>query len=145
MTASPLLQPLAVLLAWSCVIFLWLYAARFPAMKAAGIDLRTRRGGKGSDLDGLVDPRAQWKAHNYNHLMEQPTLYYACILALAMIGDAWRVTLVLAWAYVVLRVAHSLEQTLVNRIAVRFPLFFLASLCLIGLVARLAFLLFLGA
>lgn len=141
---SPLLQPLGVLLGWSCLIFLWMYRVRFPAMRAAGIDLRGRRGGKGTDLDGVVDPKAQWKAHNYNHLMEQPTLYYACILALAMIGDAWIVTLCLAWAYVGLRVLHSLEQTLVNRIRVRFPLFFAASLCLFGLVVRLLFLLFTG-
>ena len=141
---SPLLQPLGALLAWSCVILLWLYRTRFAAMKAAGIDLRGRRGSKGSDLDGVIDPKAQWKAHNYNHLMEQPTLYYAAVLALAMIGDSWIVTLILAWAYVGFRVLHSLEQTITNRVIVRFPLFAAGSLCLVALVMRLVVMLFFG-
>ena len=132
-----LLQPLAVLLAWSGVMMLWLYVTRFKAMKEKGISLKGRVGSKGSDLDGAIDPKAQWKAHNYNHLMEQPTLFYAVVLALVVLGDASMISAVLTWAYVALRIAHSLEQALTNRVAIRFPLFALASICLLGLIAKL--------
>lgn len=132
-----LLQPLAALLAWSGIMLLWLYATRFPAMKAKGISLKGRVGSKGGDLDGAIDPKAQWKAHNYNHLMEQPTLFYATILALVLMGDGSTIAAVLAWGYVAFRIAHSLEQALTNRVAVRFPLFALGSICLLGLIAKL--------
>lgn len=132
-----LLQPLAALIAWSGVMLLWLYATRFSAMKAKGISLKGRVGSRGGDLDGVIDPKAQWKAHNYNHLMEQPTLFYATIIALVLMGDASMISMVLAWAYVGLRIAHSLEQALTNRVAVRFPLFALGSICLLGLIGKL--------
>ena len=132
-----LLQPLAVLLAWSGLMMLWLYVTRFRAMKEKGISLKGRVGSKGGDLDGVIDPKAQWKAHNYNHLMEQPTLFYAVVLALVLLGDASTISAVLAWGYVGIRIAHSLEQSLTNRVAVRFPLFALASICLLGLIAKL--------
>ncbi|WP_260484090.1 MAPEG family protein [Sphingomicrobium flavum] len=132
-----LLQPVAVLLAWSGMMFVWLYATRLPAMKKMGIDIRGRKGTTGKDLDGVLPPEVQWKAHNYNHLMEQPTLFYATALALLFLGDASTIATALAWGYAVLRILHSLEQTLVNRVIVRFPLFLLSSLCLLALIAKL--------
>ena len=107
------------------------------AMKEAGISLKGRVGSKGSDLDGAIDPKAQWKAHNYNHLMEQPTLFYAAVISLVLLGDGSVISSLLAWGYVGLRIAHSLEQALTNRVAIRFPLFALASICLLGLIAKL--------
>ena len=80
--------------------------------------------------------RVRWKADNYNHLMEQPTQFYAVALALAVLGDASAWSLGLAWAYVLLRVVHSLWQVLVNVIEVRFALFSLSSLVLFALVVR---------
>lgn len=132
-----LLQPVAALLAWSGIMLLWLYVTRFSAMKAKGISLKGRVGSKGGDLDGVIDPKAQWKAHNYNHLMEQPTLFYATVIALVLMGDASTISMVLAWGYVGIRIAHSLEQSLTNRVAVRFPLFAAASLCLLALIGKL--------
>lgn len=132
-----LLQPVAVLLAWSGVVLIWLYLTRMPALKKMGIDIKTRKGSTGKDLDGVLPPEVQWKAHNYNHLMEQPTLFYATVIALVILGDASTIAVALAWGYVVIRIFHSLEQILVNRIVVRFPLFFLASLCLLALIAKL--------
>ena len=75
----------------------------------------------------------RWKADNYNHLMEQPTIFYALALALAMLGQGEGLNLVLAWSYVGLRVVHSLWQALFNVIEVRFVLFVLSSLVLVGL------------
>ena len=130
----PIAAPVVALVAWSMVMMIWLYAARFPAMSRKGISLKGRVGSKGGDLDGVVEPRAQWKAHNYNHLMEQPTLFYAICFALALLGGGavW-INVWLAWAYVAFRIAHSLVQATVNVVLWRFLFFIGASLCLLGL------------
>jgi len=133
----PIVAPVVALVAWSMIMMIWLYAARIPAMARKGISLKGRVGSKGSDLDGVVDPNAQWKAHNYNHLMEQPTLFYAVCFALALLegGGVW-INVWLAWAYVALRIAHSLVQVTVNVVLYRFLLFALSSVALIGLVVQ---------
>jgi hypothetical protein len=86
----------------------------------------------------LLPPPVRWKADNYNHLMEQPTLFYAVVLALVLAGGGSGAEVALAWAYTGLRVVHSLVQALVNRIEVRFVLFILSSLALIGLIVSAA-------
>ena len=77
---SPILGPVVALVAWTLVMMIWMYAVRFPALARKGISLKGRVGSKGGDLDGVVEPEVQWKAHNYNHLLEQPTLFYAIAL-----------------------------------------------------------------
>ena len=138
MTHSPLLGPVVALVAWSLVMMVWLVVARLPAMKKVGIDLKTRVGSRPGALDGVVDDRAQWKAHNYLHLMEQPTIFYAIVFALVLMGQDWPMNVGLAWAYVGLRVLHSLVQAMWNRILVRFILFALSSLCLVALTLHAA-------
>jgi hypothetical protein len=134
MNVHPLAQPIAVLAAWTFVIFFWMYLTRIPAMMRAGIDLKTLRGGTGASLDQKLPPEVQWKAHNYNHLLEQPTLFYAMGLLLIVIGAETPLAVQLAWGYTGLRIVHSLVQATVNITRFRFLLFFAASLCLLGLV-----------
>ncbi len=134
MDRHPLLQPVVAMLAWSAIMFAWMYATRIPAMIKAGIDLKTRVGGQGSDLDKILPPEVQWKAHNYNHLMEQPTLFYAACLVLVLANCESPIVLYAAWTYVGLRVVHSLIQALSNRIRYRFGIFLLASIALIVLI-----------
>lgn len=133
-----ILLPMLVLAAWTMIVWLWMYATRLPAMSRAGIDGTRLVGSTGKSLrDQLVaagEERASWVADNYNHLMEQPTIYYATVLALAVMGEGGSLAVNLAWGYAGLRMAHSLVQILVNRVVVRFALFALASLCLFGLV-----------
>ena len=133
MEYSPILAPVVALIAWSLVVMLWMFATRFPAMHRKGISLKGVIGSRGANLDGVVDDAAQWKAHNYNHLMEQPTLFYAVALTLALMGSGGGVNLWLAWGYVAFRVLHSLMQATVNVVRYRFLLFVGASLCLIAL------------
>ena len=137
MTYSPILAPVVALALWSCVIFVWLYATRLPAMRRAGIDLRSRVGSRGCDLEGIVPDRVQWVSHNYNHLMEQPTLFYAVAIAAAMLDRGDDLNLSLAWAYVALRVVHSLIQVTSNRVKYRGGAFGLMSLVLVALTAHL--------
>ena len=135
---SPLLAPIVALVAWSLVMYIWMYAARLPAMKRAGISLKGRRGTRGGALEGLIPDEANWKAHNYAHLMEQPTIFYAIVIALILMGFDHPINVYLAWAYVLLRVVHSLIQATVNIVAYRFLVFTLSSLCLIGLTTHAA-------
>lgn len=129
--ASPILTPVVVLVAWSLVMWLWMYITRLPAMQKMKMkpDPQAPRGEQMKQLPASV----RWKADNYNHLMEQPTIFYALALALAMLGQGEGLNLVLAWSYVGLRVVHSLWQALFNVIEVRFVLFVLSSLVLVGL------------
>lgn len=133
-----IVQPVIVLAAWTMLVWLWLYIKRVPALRRSPIDIGTWVGGTGRNLDDVLPERAQWPAHNYNHLMEQPTVFYAVALVLAVIGQGGGHSLHLAWAYVVLRIAHSLVQIFWNRIMVRFTLFLLSSLCLGALIVRAA-------
>ena len=133
MTHNPLLGPVVALVAWTLVMMIWMYAVRFPAMRRKGISLKGRIGSKTGALDGVVEDQVQWKAHNYNHLVEQPTLFYAIVLALVLIGDRHVINLWLAWGYVAFRIGHSLMQATVNIVAYRFYLFLAASLCLLAL------------
>ena len=134
MPHSPILLPVVALVAWTLVMQIWMYATRLPAMRRKGIDLKGRRGGRGAQLDGILEDEVQWKAHNYNHLLEQPTLFYAIALTLALTGGGHMQTnVILAWAYVGLRVVHSLIQATSNIVRWRFLVFSLASLVLLAL------------
>jgi hypothetical protein len=135
---SPILAPVVALVLWTLLVQLWMYATRLPAMRRAGISLAGRRGGRPGLLDGVVEDQVQWKAHNYNHLMEQPTLFYATALTLALLGLGAGLNLYLAWAYVGIRVLHSLVQATVNIILYRFLLFNLASVVLLALAVHAA-------
>jgi len=143
---SPILAPIVALAVWTMVIWIWMYATRLPAMSRAKIDGIGMVGSTGRSLrDDLVaagEERASWVADNYNHLLEQPVVFYATVLALVVLGAGEGINLALAWAYVALRIAHSLVQALVNRVLVRFAMFALASLALIGLIFNAALLVF---
>ena|SRR4029079_1085966 len=138
MPVSPLLGPVVALVAWTLVMFIWMYITRLSAMKRAGISLKGRVGTRGGALEGVIPDQANWKAHNYNHLMEQPTIFYAIVLALALMHFDAPINVYLAWGYVVLRIAHSLIQATVNVVTWRFLVFILATLCLIGLTTHAA-------
>ena len=135
---SAILQPVVVQIAWTLVMLLWMLATRLPAMRASGIDLGKLRGTKPADADQGLPAVAQWKAHNYNHLHEQPTLFYAVCLVIAFTGTGDGFNAWLAWGYVALRIAHSIWQATVNQVSVRFALFLLASLCLVALTLHAA-------
>jgi hypothetical protein len=117
----------------------WMYATRIPAMGRAGINLKGLVGSRKGGLDGVIEDRVQWKAHNYDHLLEQPTLFYALAISLALLGggDVW-INLWLAWGYVALRILHSLIQATVNVVRWRFIVFTLASFCLLSLTIHAA-------
>jgi hypothetical protein len=132
---AQMLAPAAVLVLWSLIMLFWLAGVRLPALKKAGIDLGARPGGRGQDLEGQIDPRINWPAHNYSHLMEQPTVFYPAVVILAIMGPG-ALDVTLAWAYVALRIIHSIWQATVNKVPVRFLLFISATIALVVLAIR---------
>jgi hypothetical protein len=137
---SPLLAPAIALVLWTFVMWAWLYATRIPAIRRNRIPLSPDQSKEA--FNAQIPPRTRWKADNYNHLLEQPTLFYAVTLALAMLGAADRVNIALSWTYVGLRVLHSLIQALINIIMLRWLIFMISSLVLFALTIRAALLVF---
>ena len=135
MSEHGMIPPVLALVAWTFVMWVWMYATRIPAMRRANVDVAelSRTGAK---LE--LPPEVARVADNYNHLHEQPTLFYALALAAQVGGVADAANVGLAWVYVALRVAHSLVQATRNVIPVRFALFALGSLVLFALLVRTA-------
>ena len=97
MIGMEILKPVIVLAGWTMVMWLWMYITRLPAMTAAKIDSKTLVGGTGQTLDAVLPAKTQWIAHNYNHLHEAPTVFYAVALVLAMIGQGDGFNVDIAW------------------------------------------------
>ena len=131
MEQIPILAPAAVLVLWSLVMLLWMSATRFPAFAKAGLKMgEAEPGSRYIDVEPMMPAKVNWKSHNYTHLMEQPTIFYAAVAILALAGEGSGINVTFAWAYVVIRVVHSIWQATVNIIPVRITLFTLSTLCL---------------
>jgi len=137
---SPILAPLMALVLWSFVMWAWLYATRLPTIRKNKITLDPYR--TKEEFNAQIPAKVRWKADNYNNLMEQPTLFYAVALTLAMLDAGGGLNLVLAWLYVGLRVAHSLVHALINVVILRFAVFMAASIVLLLLSVRAALIVF---
>jgi hypothetical protein len=136
------LPPVVALAAWTMVMWAWMYATRLPALGAAKIDLDEMVRDPATSLDDVLPVGVQWKAHNYNHLHEAPTVFYAVAIVLAIIGAGDGLNAQLAWSYVALRVVHSLVQATINKVSARFILFAMSSIVLMVLVARAVMVMF---
>src|SRR6202035_1109578 len=121
---SPILAPVIVLVLWTLAMCVWLYATRIPALRKHNIVYDPRR--PSVEFHAQLPADVRWKADNYNNLMEQPTLFYAVALTLALLGANAGFNAGLAWLYVALRVAHSLVQATVNIAMLRFAIFMAA-------------------
>jgi hypothetical protein len=137
---SSLLSPLMALVLWTFVMCAWMYATRIPAMMRLKVAYDPRR--PVEEFQAQLPPAVRWKADNYNHLMEQPTLFYAVTLTLAFLGADGSVNIGLAWTYVGLRVIHSLVQVTANIILLRFAIFMAGTLVLLVLSLRAAWVVF---
>ena len=127
-----MLAPVLALIVWTLLVWVLLYIRRIPAMQAAGMDPEEAKF-PGTYGDRLPE-KARAAADNYNHLLEQPTIFYAIMFYHALAGTVTPWVAYLGWAYVVLRVLHTLVQVSVGRVMIRFALFVLSTLVLFGLV-----------
>lgn len=128
-----MLTPVLVLIGWTLVMWVWLYATRLPAMARHGVDPRKIR--QKSELD-VLPAEVRRVADNYNHLHEQPTLFYALMFYCHLAGVVDGFAVALAWIYVLSRIAHSLIQSMWNYVPARFSAFAIGTLALMVLVLR---------
>jgi len=134
---SPILAPVVALVAWTLIVMIWMMISRGSEFRRLGITATNiPDGARGVDLEGKAAASAQWKSHNYNHLMEQPTIFYAIALTLALMDFGGGINYWLAWGYVGLRMVHTLVQTTVNVVMIRFYLFVASTLVLAAIVVR---------
>jgi hypothetical protein len=133
-TTTEFLTPVLALVAWTFVMWVWMYATRIPAMKQAGID--AQEAAYPGTWSHRLRPGVRSVADNYNHLHEQPTIFYALMFFAAATGGGDGTALAFAWVYVALRLVHSLVQATVNRVMVRFSVFSLATLVLMAFTVR---------
>ncbi|WP_445357917.1 MAPEG family protein [Microbulbifer sp. ANSA005] len=132
--SAQIIQPVIALIAWSMVMWLWMYATRLPAVKKAKLKLDPNAP-RGEQMSTLP-PHVRWKADNYNHLMEQPTIFYALAISLAILGAGDGLNFILAWVYVGIRVIHSIVQATFNKIEIRFLIFALSNIPLLALTVN---------
>lgn len=140
MIGAAILQAVVALMIWTMVVWVWMYATRIPAMsRSPDIEAAGKLvGTNGAELRAKLPAHVNWKADNYNHLHEAPTLFYAVAILLALIGQGDGMNALLGWIYTGLRVTHSLVQVTANRVLVRFVLFALSSLVLMALILHAA-------
>ena len=135
MIGMDILQPVVALMIWTMIMWIWMYATRIPAMqKHPDIDANRLVGATGASLRAMLPERVNWKADNYNHLHEQPTVFYAVGIVLAIIGAGDGIPALLAWIYTGLRIIHTIVQVTANKVMVRFVLFAVSSAVLMALI-----------
>jgi hypothetical protein len=136
------LKPVLALVLWTCVMWIWMYALRLPAFSKAGINPDDARhpGTYGDKLPAHVRSAAD----NYNHLHEQPTIFYALMFFMALTGGADSTATLVAWIYVALRVMHSFVQIVIGKVLLRFLVFAAGTFCLFFLAGREALRVFAG-
>ncbi len=135
MQPSAILTPVLALIVWSCIMWVWMYATRLPAIGKAKVDFSDPKNQHAEGL-AVLPSSVRRVADNYNHLMEMPTIFYAIAFYAHLMGHGDGLNATLSWGYVAFRVVHSLFQALVNIVVVRFAIFTIGSFFLFAIVAR---------
>ena len=138
MEPTTILQPVIALGLWTGVMMIWMYATRIPAATKAGINPQEAAHVK----DFILPSEVARIADNYNHLFEQPTLFYAIAISIAVLGHSDQTAVTCAWSFVILRVVHSLIQSTVNLVMLRFGVFALSWVALLIMTIREALVIF---
>ncbi len=134
MEASAILQPVFVLGLLTVIMTVWMFATRIPAMNRLKLD--PQQGQNTAKLVDLLPQEVNRISNNYNHLFEQPTLFYAVAISIAVLGHTDSLHVACAWAFVALRIAHSAVQATVDIVMIRFSLFLLSWVALATMVIR---------
>jgi hypothetical protein len=126
-----ILLPVLTLAFWTFIIFAIMAPARFYFLRMK----HPQTAAHTKNLKGLLPPWTERVADNYNHLFEQPVVFYAITLSIAVINNIEPLMIQLAWVYVALRVLHSIVQITFNFVPLRFTLFVTSWLILGYMIA----------
>ena len=129
------LLPVLALVVWTLVMFVWMYLTRIPAFQKAGITPDQARH-PDAGYNEKIPSSVRSIADNYNHLHEQPTLFYALVIFAALTGGGDNFFMYLAWGYVILRIIHSFVQVLSSNVAMRFLVFAISTLVLMVMAGK---------
>jgi len=140
MEAKLILQPVLVVGLLTVVMTIWMFLTRIPAMSK--LKIHPQRGQDTNKLRDLLPKEVSRISNNYNHLFEQPTLFYAVAISIAMLGHVDSLHISCAWLYAALRVSHSLVQATIDLVLARFTIFILSWLVLSVMVIREALVIF---
>lgn len=133
----PILGPLVVLVLWSLIVWICMYAYMIPVIVKLKLVYNPYK--PKDEFISKFPPEKRWPADNYNHLMEQPTIFYAIVLTLAVMGSEEQIDTQLAWSYVALRIVHSIIQIVWNEATSRFVFFVASSLVMTARTAVVVF------
>ena len=139
-----ILQPVVLMCLLSFLMMVWMYATRIPASKEIekkGIDLQDLS--HPSKLGGVFPSKVERVADNYNHLFEQPTVFYATVFVIWALNATDNFYLSCAWIYFIIRVIHSIFQATINSVWIRFSLFMTSWIILALMIFKLIFTIFL--
>ena len=134
--AQSMLQSILAMGLLTLMMFIWMYATRMPAFTKAKLDPQEAM--HPGTYHDRIPSEVRRVADNYNHLFEAPTIFYAVTLAIVLLGLADPVHVICAWAFVALRVAHSIVQATVNKVVLRFSLFALSWVAMGVMIVRAA-------
>jgi hypothetical protein len=132
---KPLLLPLLAQVLLTFLVWAYMYYTRLK--ETSGSRIHPQKLSTRSQARSLLTSSAA-QADNLQNLFEMPVLFYTAILLslILMLQDA--VLVQLAWAYVILRVVHSLIHCSYNRVIHRFAAYLASCLVLLLMWARLA-------
>ena len=129
-----ILYPMFGMILLSCVVVIVFYLSRlFPVIKHFG-NLENAR--YSEEFRPQLPKSLKNITANYNHIFEQPTLYYAAIIYIYLMQHVDNTNIILAWSYVVLRLIHTIIQFTINNVSLRVIPFILSGLCLIIIIIR---------
>lgn len=131
--STSIFYPVAALVLWTLAVLLLVPRARIRAARQKRVRVADFAFGESEN----VPPEARLPNRNYMNLLELPVLFYVACLVVYVIGkvDAW--SLGLAWAYVGLRIAHSIVHLTYNHVIHRMRVFTLGYLVLVAFWVRI--------
>lgn len=138
--AEAILKPVFAMALLTFVMALWLLVTRIPTM--AKLKIHPQKGRDTTELRKLLPDAVNGPANNYNHLFEQPVVFYAVCLSLAVLNHADNFFVTCAWIYVALRVVHSIVQATIDIVTIRFYIFITSWVVLATMIIREALILF---
>ena len=128
-----MLNPMLAMLAWSGFVVAALLMTRIPVVMKHWGNLQYAK--HSDELRPKMSDKFRYVTDNYNHIFEQPTLFYAVLIYIQLADTANQTNVSLAWAYVSLRVIHSLIQLTSNNVSWRAASFATSSLILIAIIS----------